>query len=99
MELAQFFESIMLICFGAAWPISIYKLYKTKEARGKSRLFLVVVMIGYIAGIFYKIYGRMDAIICLYILNFIMVFIDFILCCKYIKRYKNTFECQSTGGN
>ena len=86
IDLAQFFEAIMLICFGAAWPISIYKLYKSKSAGGKSRLFLIIVMVGYMAGICYKIYGRMDAIIVLYIVNLIMVFIDFLLCCKYQKE-------------
>ena len=85
MDMTQFFEIIMLVCFGAAWPISIYKLYKTKAAQGKSRLFLVIIMIGYMSGICYKFSGRMDAVILLYILNLCMVFVDYTLCCKYKK--------------
>jgi hypothetical protein len=27
------FEALMLICFGAAWPFSIYKMLKTKKSR------------------------------------------------------------------
>ncbi len=87
-DMAKIFEAIMLLCFGAAWPISIYKLYKAKLANGKSRLFLCVIMFGYLAGIGYKITGRMDAIIALYIVNFIMVAVDFSLCCKYKRRSK-----------
>ena len=32
----EIFEAIMLICFGIAWPFSIYKLIETKKAKGKS---------------------------------------------------------------
>jgi len=90
IDIVKIFEAIMLICFGAAWPISIYKLYKAKAAHGKSRLFLVIIMVGYISGICYKIYGRTDGVIALYILNLIMVFIDFLLCCKYKKQNKQS---------
>jgi len=43
-------ETIMLLCFGAAWPFSIYKSYKSKSNKGKSLPFLLVIFIGYIAG-------------------------------------------------
>ena len=33
------FEAIMLICFGAAWPFSIYKSYTSRENTGKSILY------------------------------------------------------------
>jgi len=87
MDYAKIFEAIMLVCFGAAWPISILKLYKAKAALGKSRLFLVIIMIGYMSGICYKVTGRMDGVIVLYIINLIMVFIDFLLCCRYKKDH------------
>ena len=44
----------MLICFGAAWPFSIYKSLKSKSTAGKSLIFLIVVEVGYIAGIIHK---------------------------------------------
>ena len=80
---AKFFEIIMLVCFGAAWPLSILKLYRTKKAHGKSLMFLGVIMGGYLAGILFKIYGRLDAVIILYAFNLIMVAVDFSLCCRY----------------
>ena len=70
------FEIIMLCCFGAAWPASIYRSYRARRAKGKSLLFLVVIEVGYIAGIINKIYYSYDFVIFLYMLNFAMVFID-----------------------
>jgi hypothetical protein len=46
----EIFEIIMLICFGAAWPLSIYKLLKTKNSGGKSLGFTGVLLMGYLAG-------------------------------------------------
>ncbi len=73
------FEIIMLICFGAAWPFSIYKSYKSGTNAGKSLLFLYVVFIGYLAGIVHKIIYNFDFVIILYITNGLMVFIDLLL--------------------
>lgn len=73
------FEAIMIICFGAAWPFSIYKSYKTKDTNGKSVMFLIIVLLGYIAGIIHKILYHFDLVSYLYILNLIMVLIDIIL--------------------
>ncbi|WP_425805233.1 hypothetical protein ACHOLT_01195 [Desulfitobacterium sp. Sab5] len=73
------FEIIMLICFGAAWPFSIYKSYKSFSIEGKSLLFLIVILVGYIAGILNKIYYHYDGVIYLYLLNLVMVIADLIL--------------------
>lgn len=73
------FEIIMLICFGAAWPVSIYKSYTSKQTGGKSIFFLVIIITGYIAGIFHKLFYNFDNVIYLYILNAFMVFIDMLL--------------------
>jgi hypothetical protein len=73
------FEVIMLVCFGFAWPLNINKSIKAKSAKGKSLWFLIVVLIGYIAGIIHKILYSNDIVMVLYIINFIMVFIDTLL--------------------
>lgn len=75
----SFFEVIMLLCFGAAWPFSIYKSYKSKTNNGKSIIFLFVVMTGYLSGILHKLFYSYDPVIFLYALNFIMVGTDAIL--------------------
>lgn len=73
------FEIIMLVCFGAAWPFSIWKGYVTKRNGGKSLLFLLIILAGYIAGILHKIFYYPDNVIYLYILNCLMVTIDILI--------------------
>ncbi len=69
----------MLICFGAAWPFSIYRSVKSKSTNGKSRLFLLVLILGYIAGILNKIFYDYDIVLYLYVLNLLMVSTDALL--------------------
>jgi len=76
------FEGLMLFCFGAAWPFSIYKAYVSKSNDGKSILFLLVVLLGYASGIIHKVVYSFDAVILLYILNGTMVLIDVLLYCR-----------------
>ncbi len=73
------FEIIMLICFGAAWPLSIYKSYTSQSIKGKSVSFLIVILIGYVAGMLNKIFNQYDAVVYLYLLNFIMVLTDLLI--------------------
>lgn len=73
------FEIIMLLCFGAAWPVSIYKSYTSKQNSGKSVFFLFIILIGYIAGAIHKLFYNFDFVIYLYCLNGAMVFIDILL--------------------
>jgi len=73
------YEIIMLICFGAAWPFSIYKSYKLKSSQGKSVFFLVIILIGYAAGIANKIVYDFDLVVYLYALNMVMVALDLAL--------------------
>ena len=73
------FEAIMLVCFGLAWPFSIYHSWTTKVNDGKSLLFLWVIFVGYLSGIIHKIYFVYDLIIWLYVLNATIVLIDILL--------------------
>ena len=80
------FESIMLVCFGFAWPLSIYKSFVSKKTAGKSLLFLIVLQIGYVAGVLFRLTeywdnpGKTISInLYLYIHNFIMITIDELL--------------------
>jgi len=70
------FEVIMLQCFGAAWPVSIAKSIKTRRTGGKSLVFLLIVIVGYGAGIINKILYSPDFVVWLYALNATMVSID-----------------------
>jgi len=70
------FEAAMLLCFGAAWPFSIYKSWKSRRTGGKSAVFLFIVISGYAFGILNKILYKFDAVVYLYALNALMVSID-----------------------
>lgn len=73
-------ESIMLICFGLSWPISVAKSLKTRSTQGKSPIFLAAILLGYVAGITGKIIGNnINYVLFFYILNFCVVSFDFIL--------------------
>jgi hypothetical protein len=73
------FEILMLVCFGAAWPFSIVRSYRSRMTGGKSLPFLYIVLIGYLAGIFHKLFFNRDPVIFLYGLNGMMVATDILL--------------------
>lgn len=74
------FECVMLLCFGISWPISVYKSYTSKSTQGKSIIFTLAILIGYISGIIGKIVGHnISFVLIIYIFNFIVVSIDFAL--------------------
>lgn len=70
------FEIIMLICFGSAWPFSIYRSYTSKSVKGKSLVFLIIVLVGYMAGILHKVFFNYDGVLYLYMVNFTLVAVD-----------------------
>ena len=44
-------ETAMLICFGCSWPINLVKNYKCRSAKGMSLPFILLLIVGYVAGI------------------------------------------------
>ena len=78
--MSQFFESLMLICFGISWPLSIMKSWKSRTSKGKSAIFLVFILIGYVSGIIAKIIsGNVTYVVFFYALNFVLVATDLVL--------------------
>lgn len=74
------FESIMLVCFGISWPISVYKSATSKSTKGKSVLFTFAIIIGYMAGITGKIVGgNINYVLVLYLINLAFVCVDLAL--------------------
>ena len=86
------FEIVMLLCFASAWPFSIYKSYTSRQTAGKSLLFMYVVEIGYIAGLFHKYFYNMDGVFYLYLFNFILVLIDICLYYRNLKINKDVYR-------
>ncbi len=73
------YEITMLVCFGAAWPVSICKSWRSGKVGSKSARFLVMVLIGYTAGVIHKVKYNFDGVTWLYVLNGLMVSIDLAL--------------------
>ncbi len=73
-------ESIMLICFGISWPVSVYKSWTSKSTQGKSLIFVFAIIVGYVAGIIGKILGgQLNYVLALYIINLTFVSVDLAL--------------------
>ncbi|MBQ8001110.1 MAG: hypothetical protein IJ298_07935 [Ruminococcus sp.] len=78
--MTQIFEFVMLICFGMSWPISVYKSITSKSTQGKSLVFILAIIVGYVCGIIGKILsGQINYVLGLYIFNLIVVSIDLAL--------------------
>ena len=85
--MAEIAEVIMILCFGASWPFNVIKSYKARTAKGKSPVFLCLIILGYIAGIASKFLNEtyMAAInekwyvLFFYCLNLLMVSVDLAL--------------------
>lgn len=84
--MSEIFEAIMVICFGLSWPLSVYKSFKSRTAKGKSLFFEVFICLGYVSGIIGKIINHnITYVFAFYILNLVMVSIDL---CLYYRNAK-----------
>ena len=91
--MAEILEVIMIVSFGASWPLNVIKSYKARTTKGKSLAFLCLIFFGYIAGIISKLlnesymmsFSSKWYVLFFYVLNLIMVGIDL---CLYIRNYR-----------
>lgn len=79
------FEMGMLVCFGVAWPASIYRSYRSRTNSGKSLSFLLIVLLGYVMGVLHKWFYNRDGVIFFYLFNMTLIFIDLGL---YYRNYR-----------
>ena len=85
--MAEILEVIMIVSFGASWPLNVLKSYKARTTKGKSLAFLLLIFFGYIAGIASKLVndsymsqiGQKWYVLFFYVLNFIMVGADLLM--------------------
>ena len=85
--MAQVFEMLMLILFGLSWPFNIAKSLRARTARGKSVIFEICVIIGYLCGLAGKfISGNITYVVAFYILDILMVTTDLCLTLRNRKR-------------
>lgn len=97
--MAELFEIIMIVSFGASWPLNVIKSYKARTTKGKSLPFLCLIFFGYIAGIISKFvneaymaaFAEKWYVLFFYFLNLLMVGIDL---CLYVRNKKLDKERQ-----
>ena len=85
--MAEILEIIMIVSFGASWPLNVMKSWKARTTKGKSLPFLLLIFFGYIAGIASKLVNEVYManfaekwyVLFFYCLNLIMVGADLIL--------------------
>ncbi|MBQ3149678.1 MAG: hypothetical protein IJB86_00370 [Clostridia bacterium] len=85
--MSELFEIIMIVSFGASWPLNVIKSYKARTTKGKSIWFLLLIFFGYIAGIVSKLINEAYMasisqkwyVLFFYCLNLTMVGIDLLL--------------------
>ena len=91
--MADILEVIMIVSFGASWPLNLLKSYRARTAKGKSLGFLLLIFFGYVAGIASKLIneaymaeiGQKWYVLFFYILNFVMVGADLLM---YVRNRK-----------
>ena len=76
----RIFETLMLLCFGASWPFNIAASLRGHTAKGKSIVFELCVIVGYLCGILGKVVsGNISYVLAFYVLDILMVVTDMTL--------------------
>ena len=91
--MSEILEVIMIVSFGASWPLTVIKSYKSRTTKGTSLPFLCLIFFGYITGIISKLLNESYMmslsskwyVLFFYVLNLIMVGANL---CLYIRNYK-----------
>lgn len=78
--MGDFLETVMLICFGLSWPINLIKAYRSRTAKGTSLPFILLITVGYVAGIAAKfVKGTINYVLAAYIFNIVMVLLNLVV--------------------
>ena len=95
--IAKVLEATMLILFGISWPFNLAKSIRTKSTKGKSLLFLVLIDLGYVAGITSKFFSTTFVwetdwwVFAIYVINFLFVTADLIM--YFVNKSKEKEAC------
>ena len=98
---AKILEVTMLVLFGISWPFNLIKSIKTKSTKGKSLLFLILIDLGYIAGITSKFFSETFVwatdwwVFMIYVINFMFVTADLIMYFINKQREKQLSEVKT----
>ncbi|MBQ2959826.1 MAG: hypothetical protein IJE09_01200 [Oscillospiraceae bacterium] len=92
--MSEILEIMMIVSFGASWPLNVMKSYKARTAKGKSLGFLLLIFTGYIWGIASKLLAPSFKwyVMFFYVLNLVMVGLDLLL---YIRNRRLDKQLES----
>ena len=85
------FEFLMLFCFGFSWPFAITKSIKSKSTKGKSLMFMLLVIAGYVFGIIHKVLYNFNWVTWVYVILMLLVSFDVFLYWRN-RRYEKRCE-------
>ena len=94
--MAEILEIIMIVSFGASWPLNLAKAIKARSAKGTSLSFLLLIIFGYIAGILSKFmnpdymanFSKKWYVLVFYFINLTFVTLDLIVYFRNLKLDK-----------
>lgn len=98
---AKILEVVMLVLFGISWPFNLIKSIKSKSTKGKSLLFLILIDLGYVAGIASKFFSTTFVwatdwwVFMIYCINFAFVSADLIMYFINKQREKQQVEVKT----
>ncbi len=103
--MAEFLEAVMLICFGLSWPMNAYKAFKARTAAGTSWQFILLITLGYVAGIAAKfVSGQINWVLIVYFLNMVALGANWAIYFRNVKldaiaagRYEEKHETERRG--
>lgn len=88
--MSSVFETIMLVCFGLSWPINVIKGYRARTAKATSLPFILLIFLGYMAGITAKLFSRqINYVFVVYLINIAIVLLNILV------YFRNVFLDQS----
>ena len=81
VSIPELFEILMIVLFGCSWPINLLKSWRSRTAKGKSLVFLILIALGYVFGIAGKLICGVYKwyVLFFYVLNLCMVTADIML--------------------
>ena len=91
--MGSIYETVMLLCFGFSWPLNVIKSYRAGTAKGTSLPFMILIITGYIAGIFAKLVtGQTNYVLIAYILNLAIVSLNVVVYFRNISLDKKRIQ-------
>lgn len=91
--LSQFLEFAMLIAFGMSWPFAILKTCRAKRVDGKSPIFMMIVLFGYLCGIAAHLVEGEKLWLCwVYLIDMALVATDLSLYFHYSRAQSSSSE-------